>query len=106
MTNREKFREVFNKDIHWSRGLEPQILALKSAHIDGIDCMEEWLNSEYTEPQVEIDNKKITPWYLEPFKQAIETLGSNNESEESMIELFDYILIALACPLALLMVEP
>lgn len=49
MTNREKFREVFNKDIHWSRALKPQILALKSAHIDGIDCMEEWLNSEYAE---------------------------------------------------------
>jgi len=81
MTNREKFREVFNKDIHWSSALEPQILALKSAHIDGIACMEEWLNSEYTEPQVERDNKKIMPWYLEPFKQAIETLGSNNESE-------------------------
>lgn len=47
MTNREKFREVFNKDIHWSKALYPQILALKSAHIDGIDCMEEWLNSEY-----------------------------------------------------------
>ncbi len=52
MTNREKFREVFNKDIYWSRALEPQILALKSAHIDGIDCMEEWLNSEYTEPPI------------------------------------------------------
>ena len=51
MTNGEKFREVFNRDIHWSRALEPQILALKSAHIDGIDCMEEWLNSEYIEPQ-------------------------------------------------------
>ena len=50
MTNREKFKEIFNKDIHWSRALEPQILALKSAHIDGIDCMEEWLNSEYTAP--------------------------------------------------------
>lgn len=81
MTNREKFREVFNKDIHWSRALEPQILALKSAHIDGIDCMEEWLNSEYIEPQVEEDNKKIMPWYLEPFKQAIETLDREVEQE-------------------------
>ena len=56
MTNREKFKEIFNKDIYWSRAIEPQILALKSAHIDGIDCMEEWLNSEY-EPK-----KKTAAW--------------------------------------------
>ena len=59
MTNREKFKEVFNKNIYWSRALEPQILALKSAHIDGIDCMEEWLNSEYIEPQIEENNAMI-----------------------------------------------
>lgn len=47
MTNREVFKTVFNKDIQWSKALEPQILALKSAHIVGVDCMEEWLNAEY-----------------------------------------------------------
>ena len=49
MTNREKFKEIFGKDIHWSSAISPQILALSSAYIDGIDCMEEWLNSEYKE---------------------------------------------------------
>lgn len=55
MTNREKFKDVFGKDIKWSNAIEPQILALKSAHIDGIDCMEEWLNAEYKESTTKKD---------------------------------------------------
>ncbi len=50
MTNGEKFKEVFGKDIKGSKAIEPQMLALKSAQINGIDCMEEWLNAEYKEP--------------------------------------------------------
>ncbi len=55
MTNREKFKDVFGKDIKWSSAIEPQILALKSAHIDRIDCMEEWLNAEYKESTTKND---------------------------------------------------
>lgn len=55
MTNREKFKEVFGKDIKWSEAIEPQMLALKSAQINGIDCMEEWLNAEYKEPTTKND---------------------------------------------------
>lgn len=53
MTNREKFKKIFGKEIHWSRSIQPQIIALKSAYIDDIDCMEEWLNMEYEEPKEE-----------------------------------------------------
>ena len=53
MTNREKSKKIFGKEIHWSRSIVPQILALKSAYIDDIDCMEEWLNMEYEEPKGE-----------------------------------------------------
>lgn len=52
MTNREVFKTVFNKDICWSKALEPQILALRSAHISGVDCMEEWLNAKYERNKV------------------------------------------------------
>lgn len=55
MTNRKKFKDVFGKDIKWSDAIQPQMLALKSAHIDGIDCMEEWLNAEYKEPTTKND---------------------------------------------------
>lgn len=53
MTNREKFKKIFGKEMHWSRLIEPQIIALRSAYIDDIDCMEEWLNMEYEEPKEE-----------------------------------------------------
>lgn len=56
MTNREKFKDVFGKDIKWSDAIQPQMLALKSAQINGIDCMEEeWLNEEYQEPTTKND---------------------------------------------------
>lgn len=59
MTNREKFKEVFGKDIKWSEAIEPQMLALKSAQINGIDCMEEWLNAEYKAPTTKSDKPLI-----------------------------------------------
>lgn len=47
MTNREKFRQVFGIDVKWSEALSPQIPALRSIQLSGVDCAEEWLNRRY-----------------------------------------------------------
>lgn len=52
MTNAEKFKEVFGSDLEESRMLSMpssfnQIIALKSFQIEGVDCADEWKESEY-----------------------------------------------------------
>ena len=52
MTNGEKFKEVFGRDLEESRMLSMpssfnQIIALKSFQIEGVDCADEWKESEY-----------------------------------------------------------
>jgi len=55
MTNAEKFKEVFGRELEESRMLSnpslfSQIIALKSFQIVGVDCADEWRNAEYVEP--------------------------------------------------------
>lgn len=83
MTNAKKFEEVFNKAIHCSKALEPQMLALRSAHIDGVDCMEEWLNSEYINKSEDKEVKeKQTP---EDYKREL-LMHKLSEMPDEIIE--------------------
>ena len=52
MTNAEKFEEVFDRELEESRMLSMpssfnQIIALRSFQIVGVDCADEWKESEY-----------------------------------------------------------
>lgn len=96
MTNREKFFEVFNKNIFWSSALNPQILALRSAHIEGIDCMEEWLNSEYVNPQDRKQGKNIDRYTLG--QNAWIITSAEKEEEKAKIYADNTILCEIKDP--------
>lgn len=61
MTNKEKFKDVFGVELGESLDFDtscsyiPQIVALRSMYIKGVDCICEWLNAEYTD-SVEVKN--------------------------------------------------
>lgn len=67
MTNAEKFKEVFDRELEESRMLSMpssfnQIIALRSFQIVGVDCADEWKESEYRgEPTIPLSViEKIT----------------------------------------------
>ena len=58
MTNAEKFKEVFGRELGSALRFDTscskisQIFALRSMYIVGVDCIEEWMNAEYKEQKV------------------------------------------------------
>lgn len=97
MTNREKFKKIFGKKIHWSKSIEPQMLALKSAHIDGVDCMEEWLN----EPYREINNID----YLQGAKEAFTIILNSYKNEEQLPSNELIAMNAYACKMTIIDID-
>lgn len=55
MTNKEKFKEVFGKELDESLKFDTscshisQFIALRSMYIKGVDNIVEWLNAEFVE---------------------------------------------------------
>jgi hypothetical protein len=55
MTNKEKFKEVFGKELDESLKFDTscshisQVIALRSMYIKGVDNIVEWLNAEFVE---------------------------------------------------------
>lgn len=76
MTNKEKFKEVFGKELDESLRFDTscsqisQIVALRSMYIIGVDNIIEWFNAEYEEN----NREKSTIDILEQVKTKISKL--------------------------------